>query len=744
MSATELITTASMNSSKTLVHLLRARGELHPDRIAFTFLADGEDEEQNLTFGELDRRARVVAAELAQRGVSRTRALIIYESGLEYITALLGCLYANVAAVPVYPPDPMRAARTTDRLQTILQNAEPQVILTTTALRHWGTRLPKSRVDPARVLSTDTFDYDCDPPWIDPGLTDLSIAIVQYTSGSTNSPKGCVITHRNLLYNFRHVQRFDEPDAIAVSWLPMYHDMGLIGTVLQACHSGRRLVFMSPMSFVQRPYRWLAAISKYRAYATAGPNFGYELCVRKISDEELQWLDLSCLTLACNGAEPIRPDTVRRFTERFAVCGLRPEALYPCYGLAEATLIVAGGAKAELPVIRTYSTEALALGRAVTVRDSQSSKSTVSDESVQLHRSTPPAASTTPCTQLVGSGKAVAGTIVRIVNPETRMRCADGTVGEIWVDGPGVAAGYWNAPAETEETFGGRIVDSEEGPFLRTGDLGFLDDGELFVVGRKKDLIIVNGRNHYPQDIELTIVQSHRSLRRDSGVAFAIDVNDEERLVVVQELTRYQRADHATLLAELHRDIVRNHGLAPYAIVLIRGGTLPKTSSGKLQRQECRSRYLNNELTVVAQWQEGDGGVREDEGAQNEPAHVSFAVGLPSRNRTTKPSHDELLDVVRQLLHQLKPNVSPLITLETYLFGDLGLASIDALALQGLVEEYYQCQFPFHEFMADLGKRQARDARVDDFVTFLHRHFPIEPAPVPSLGKQGDSPPLVH
>ncbi len=709
MSDVEPITAATINSYATLVHLLRARAGQHPDRIAFTYLPEGEGIEQNLTFGELDRRARVVAEELRSRGLAKTRALIIYESGLEYIIALFGCLYAEVAAVPVYPPDPMRAARTTARLQTILQDAEPRVILTTTALRHWVTRLPKSRVDPACVLSTETFDYRQDPPWVDPGLKDSTLAILQYTSGSTSAPKGCMITHRNLLYNFRHVYRFDEPNAVVVSWLPMYHDMGLIGTVLQTCHGGRRLVFMSPMSFVQRPVRWLAAISKYRSYATASPNFGYELCVRKVSDDEIKELDLSCLTLACNGAEPIRPDTLRRFAERFAPCGLSPAALYPCYGLAEATLIVSGGAKYESPIVRKFGTQALALGRALTVNDGADL-----------------------ITPLVGSGQAVEGTNVRIVESNTHLRCPDGTIGEIWVDGPGVAVGYWNSPTETEEVFGGRIVDSDEGPFLRTGDIGFLDAGELFVVGRRKDLIIVNGRNHYPQDIESTIAQCHPGLRRDGGAAFAIDVDETERLVIVQELTRHQRVDREALLADIRRDILRNHELAPYAIVLIRGGTLPKTSSGKVQRQECRSRYIKGELHVVAMWQE-NGAIPVETTQQ---AH--FQTVLKPRFKTTLPSHDELLEVVQQLIRQLKPNAASQITRQTYLFGDLGLASIDALALQGLVEEYYQCQFPFHEFMADLGKRQARDARVADFVAFLHRHFPLESLPTATLGQGKD------
>jgi acyl-CoA synthetase (AMP-forming)/AMP-acid ligase II/acyl carrier protein len=684
-------------SCTSLVQVVRARSELHPDRLAFTFLADGEDSEENLTFADVDRRARALAAELLHLGLSDSRALIVYEPGLDYLTALLGCMYAKFTAVPVYPPDAMRAARTMARLESIIEDAHPRVLLTTSSLRHWTESLCGQYEGLERVIATDQLDLGVDVPWEDPGISTETVAILQYTSGSTSTPKGCVITHGNLLYNFQHILQFDEPNAVAVSWLPTYHDMGLIGTTLQALHGGRRLVFMSPLSFVQRPFRWLRAISKYRAYATAGPNFAYELCLRKVSDDELQQLDLSCLTLACNGSEPIRHETLDRFVRRFEPCGLRREAFYPCYGLAEATLVVSGGAKHEPPLLRRFSAEELSRGQAV--------ESWGTGKRVQT---------------LVGCGRPVRGTTVRIVDPGTCWQCPDGQVGEIWVKGPGVAHGYWNREAESEETFRAYIADTLEGPFLRTGDLGFFDDGELFVVGRCKDVIIINGRNHYPQDIEATIAKCHPSLRPDTGTAFSVDVHDSERLVVVHEVVRPQKTDLSKLLTELRTEITREHEVSPYAIVLIKGGTLPKTTSGKIQRRECRARFLAGQLDVVQQWQESNG----------RPVLIAASPKSPQVQSVVScngtPTREELLSAVSRLLQELKPENKLPVTLQTRLFGDLGLTSIDAVALQALVEEYYQRQFPFYEFMAELGRRQARDAEVADFVDFLQRSFQHE------------------
>ena len=685
-------TLSSLAGCSNLVDVLHTRAQLHPERLGFTFLADGEEAEENLTFAALDQRARALAAELQRLNLQDTRALIVYEPGVEYLIAFLGCLYARVTAVPVYPPDPMRISRTMSRLEAILDDAQPRVVLTTSALRRWTDSLPGRGTSLERVVSSDELDLDAATSWCDPGIDAETVALLQYTSGSTSAPRGCVITHGNLLYNFQHILRFDEPDAVAVSWLPMYHDMGLIGTVLQVLHGGRRLVCMSPLSFVQRPFRWLQAISRYRAYATAGPNFGYDLCVRKIADHELQQLDLSCLTLACNGAEPIRHETLERFARRFAPCGLRREAFYPCYGLAEATLIVSGGGKYQPPVLRRFDAQQLSHGQAVATRRNMDG-----------------------ARPLVGCGRAVGGTTVRIVNPERRQPCPPGRVGEIWVRGPGVAHGYWNRAAESREVFGA-YLESGEGPFLRTGDLGFLDDhGELFVVGRRKDLIIMQGRNHFPQDIEATVAQAHPSLRRDAGAAFAIDVQGAEQLVVVHEVVRPHRTEFAEVIAAIRTEVTREHEIAPHAIVLIKGGTLPKTSSGKLQRGECRARFLSAQLDVVYQWRAAPE-LAADDLPQATPARV-VAQG------NDVPTREAAFRDVCELLAELRPESKHRVTWETRLFGDLGLASIDAVALQGLVEERYGRQFPFFEFMAEVGRREARDIAVTDFVAFLYNSF---------------------
>ncbi len=416
---------------QSFVDIVRWRAQEQDSCTAFTFLVDGEEIEDNITFGELDRRARILASRIRRVAQQGDRALLVYESGLPYIVALLGCFYAGVIAVPVYPPDAMRAKRTLDRLQTILQDSQAKVLLTTDDLLHFADPL-MSRCDFLdHVIATDGDSDDSAESFIESELGRGSIALLQYTSGSTGAPKGVMITHGNLLFNSRHIQQFDEPNAVAVSWLPMYHDMGLMGTVLQALHSGRRLVFMSPLAFVERPFRWLKAVSKYRAYATSGPNFGYELCTRKINDEELGELDLSCLTLACNGAEPVRIRTLDDFAERFSVCGFDRRAFYPCYGLAEATLIVSGGDKYAAPIVRNYDSELLLNGKAAAIQEGDGTQRA-----------------------LVGCGQAVSNTDIRIVNPQTRIESAIGEVGELWVAGPGVGRGYWQNPVATEQTFG--------------------------------------------------------------------------------------------------------------------------------------------------------------------------------------------------------------------------------------------------------------------------------------------------
>jgi acyl-CoA synthetase (AMP-forming)/AMP-acid ligase II len=447
-------------------------------------------------------------------------------------------------------------------------------------------------------LATDDAGVDAADQWREPALNRETLAFLQYTSGSTAAPKGVMVSHGNLLSNERMVQQafgHTEQSTFA-GWLPLYHDMGLIGNVLQPLYIGAACILMAPMAFLQRPVRWLQAISRYRARTSGGPNFAYDLCVRKITDEQRAALDLSSWRVAFNGAEPVRASTLEQFTATFAPCGFRPETFYPCYGLAEATLFVSGGTPAALPIFQTVQGTALEHNQALTASAD--------------HEAT---------RRLVGCGQTWQEQQIRIVDPETQTECPGGRVGEIWVSGPNVAQGYWQHADATERTFQARLAGTQDGPFLRTGDLGFMQDGELFVTGRLKDMIIISGRNHYPQDIEQTVEHSHPAIRLGCCAAFSIDVDGEERLVVAAEVDRHHRppsrnasletgnlpegmapADGESMVKAIRRAVVEQHDLRVHEVVLLKVGGVPKTSSGKIQRHACRNGLLAGSLDLWA------------------------------------------------------------------------------------------------------------------------------------------------
>jgi acyl-CoA synthetase (AMP-forming)/AMP-acid ligase II len=683
----------------TLVEIVGRHVEERPDFNVFTFLVDGETQERHLTFLELHDRAMAIACRVRELAAPGSRVLLLYDSGLEYICALLGCFYSRTIAVPVYPPDAMRIERTLSRLEAILCDAQASVVLSTRETLSWVSPHLRTAAPTASLIATDEIRAGRDRLDVS-GIRPRDLALFQYTSGSTGMPKGVMLTHGNLYFNCGHIQAYDELQATAVSWLPMYHDMGLMGTVLQVLYSARRLILMSPLSFVQRPLRWLAAISKYRAYATSGPNFGYDLCARKVSDDEKRRLDLSCLSLAANGAEPVRPDTLERFARAFDVFGFRPEAFYPCYGLAEATLMVTGGEKLKPRLIRSFDGHELERGR---VR-------TTADKSPFARR-------------LVGCGPPQPGVEVAIVNPQTRQPCEIDQVGEIWVSGQGVGQGYWNQPYLSQEHFQAYLAHGKGGPFLRTGDLGFLEEGQLFVTGRMKDLIISRGRNVCPQDIERTVENCHPSLRRDAGAAFSVEEGGEERLVVVHEITRPQRLDTNALLQKIRTELVHEHEISPLEIVLLRGGAVAKTTSGKIQRHACRAQYLAGALDVVAAWR-ADADEPYPDGAPvpaAPPAAVSpLEAGGERPHELADAALGQVFVAVARILRTMRPATSAL-TRQTLLLGDLGLVSIDAIQLNEQVEQHFGRVLPLHAFLAELGRRRQRDVSLGEFVDFVER-----------------------
>ncbi len=576
----------------TLVELLRARADYQPDQPAYSFLRNGESDEQRWSYAQLDAQARMIGAWLQAHGATGERAVLLYPPGLDYLAAFFGCLYAGTIAVPAYPPHTTKIDRTSGRrLLTIIQDAQPRFILTLSSISPIADQLsgqPEMQPD-IQWCATDQLEAAIAERWQAPSIDGETLAFLQYTSGSTATPKGVMVSHRNLLHNGQMIHdAFDHSDkTIFVGWLPLYHDMGLIGNVLQPLFVGIHSVLMSPLAFLQRPVRWLQAISRFKATTSGAPNFAYDLCVRKVTAEQRAQLDLSSWQVAFNGAEPIRASTLQRFAETFAPCGFRAETSYPCYGLAEATLFVTGGLASQVPTVQAFSSTAL-----------------------ETHTVEPVAADDPAARTLVSCGYSWNDQQIRIVDPDRCAVVQPNQIGEVWISGPSVAGGYWNRPAETERTFKAKLNGVDEQTFLRTGDLGFMVDGELFVTGRLKDMLIVNGRNYYPQDIELTVENCHRAMRPGGTAAFAVDIEGVEQLVVVAEVERDYRPDRPSsdtdaepgtdrgelLVKAIRKAISDEHELRVYQVVLITPGSLPKTSSGKVQRHGCRAAFLAGTL----------------------------------------------------------------------------------------------------------------------------------------------------
>ncbi len=578
---------------KTLVDLLRERSAEQGSDVAFTFLVDGEHEGPRCTFAELDARARAVASVLRERGVGAgERALLLYPPGLDFIPAFFGCLYAGVIAVPAYPPQPSQASRTLPRLLSIVADADVAIVLANANVVDAAARMMGEAPGLGSIpwLATDTVSDDRADDWREVAIASDDLAFLQYTSGSTASPRGVMVSHANLLHNLAYASHAADRDRStrSVSWLPVIHDMGLIEGVLGPVFGGYAAYLMAPASFLHRPIRWLRAITRYRASTSGGPNFAYDLCVRKITDAQRAELDLSTWRAAYNGAEPIRTETLEAFHARFKDVGFRWRSFYPVYGLAESTLLVSTGGRDYEPVIRDVSCHALTRGHLKVAR--------------------PRGSATRP---LVSSGPVSFGTRVLVVDPSTRRQCSDGRVGEIWVESPSVAGGYWRRESETRETFHARLAGGD-GPFLRTGDLGAMHDGELFVTGRLKDVLIVRGFKHYPQDLEHTAERQHAAIRPGCSAAFSIDGGDGEAVAIALEVDRRQApqlddpaerdAFLASLIERVRAAVVDHHGIVLSAVSVLSHGAMPKTSSGKLRRRACRDAFSDGSLDEIVRW----------------------------------------------------------------------------------------------------------------------------------------------
>lgn len=659
-----------------LVRLAQQRAHDRPHGLSHIFLVGDDLRESRLTYSELDFQARAIAGFLQERKAQGERALLLYPPGLEFITAFFGCLYGGVIAVPAYPP---RLNRNALRIVSIAQDSQASIVLTTGAVfsRLGGLRDHAPELGKLNWFATDQLQPGLGNSRQDWSPDDRQPAYLQYTSGSTATPKGVMITHANVLDNSAYLAKaFDHSsEDVSLSWLPHFHDLGLVHGILQPLYSGFPGYLMAPMSFLQRPLDWLRAVSRFRVTHSDGPNFAYELCVDKVTADDKKSLDLSSWKMALNGAEPVFPETIARFAEAFAEYGFKRTAFYPAYGLAEATLVVSGGKKGrELKCCFVAASE-LEWNRVV------------------FRGEGTPGART-----LVASGCFSPPMQVEIVDPGSGQKCAPDTIGEIWVAGPSVALGYWKRPEETKQVFAANLAHESEHAFLRTGDLGFIHQGHLFITGRLKELIIIRGRNYYPQDIERTARESSPDILSGTAAAFSVLVGTEERLVLVQELKRRQKADLRETLRRVRGAVLEEHELDVHEIVLVQAGSIPKTSSGKIQRSLCRQQFLEGVLQVIGRRQAEAAGQeeRQDTGTTPLSRAEDILAWLRSRVASRLGFDAAEIDNDRPLLH-------------------LGMDSLNAVALAHDIQSRLGIVWPAANLLedvtlADLAGRAARES----------------------------------
>jgi acyl transferase domain-containing protein/acyl-CoA synthetase (AMP-forming)/AMP-acid ligase II/SAM-dependent methyltransferase/acyl carrier protein len=661
-------------AESTLIDSLRRRARGAGVTRGYTFLADDESEAR-LTFTDLEDRSRRLAAELLAIARPGDRAILFFPPGLEFLKGLFGCLQAGLIGVPVAyqhlrKPNPALASIVGDSAATVMITTgdivgdRPRFLSSNPELGRlrWVSVDDLAGVPTAPVLRSDpeaASPINGDMRVANGAWTDLDqVALLQYTSGSTGSPKGVCLTHRAVSHNLwrmRERLHLVSDDGVGVCWLPAYHDMGLIGHILQAVYSGWDLVLMSPLAFVQKPVRWLKAISRYRATITCGPNFAFDLCTRQIKPSDCGGLDLRSWQVACVGAEPIASRVLDGFTKAFEPFGFRREVFYPCYGLAESTLMVTGGQWQAPPVVRSISRAGLE-SETVVLADPGDSRGM----------------------ELVGCGQPIPDLEVRIVDPLSGQPCAPDRVGEIWVGGPSVAAGYWSRPDETKQVFHARIAGDDSRRYLRTGDLGFFLDGELFVAGRLKDVIIVRGRKIYPQDIEQVVTQAHPALIGCDGCAFAVEVGEARELVLIHEMhRRHDPADREAVVLAIQRAIADTFSIAANKVALVRFNSLPRTTSGKLRRQECRRVFLAGELEIIA---------CSTDRAATAPA-PAFEGDCASPRRPLRRTRLEIRRwLVRRLAEHLKCNDDQIDPARP--FAGFGLDSVTMVGISGELQSW--------------------------------------------------------
>ncbi len=639
----------------SFVALLRHWAKARADHTAYCFLERGR-EVGHLSYRDLDLRARAIAAELQKRGAAGERAILLFPQGLDYLCAFIGCLYANVVAVTTSLP---RGARRVERVLAIMEDSGARFALTNS---HTLSQLRGSgwdeRLAAMQWLEVDGVAAAGAERWQPPRLERSTLAFLQYTSGSTATPKGVMLAHGNLLSNvaLMEADMRNHQQSVFVSWLPLFHDMGLILIALSAVYNGAPCYLLSPDEFIRHPAAWLETISRYRGTVTAAPDFAYRLCVDRIEDTEIQGIDLSSMETMLNGSEVVRASTVERFYERFGRFGLKPGALYAGYGLAESSVYVAG--EHIIDGLVRFDRRALEQGRA----------ETTAGEGVTLVR----------CGLLRNIND------IRIVDPETREELESGAVGEIWVGSASNGHGYWGRPEESEETLHARLGGEESSRYLRTGDLGFARDGRLYICGRIKNLIIIRGRNLYPDDVGTVVEGCDARLKSRPSSAFSVDVNDQEELVVVVA-TKSTEAEAREIIGLIRREIANQIGVEAAAVVVVPNNNISRTTSGKIQHNRIKRDFLEHRLNVRALWMQ--------------PAMERWWQSLVETSQTKTlaardgdplgPQRDTVASAVEALLREriaaLGGLPAPTIDPERSLV-ELGLDSLKVLTLHGDIE----------------------------------------------------------
>ncbi len=683
----DLTATGPSENYTTLVELLQYQARRHPDRVAYTFLEDGEREGDRITYGELDRDARSLAALLQQLGQPGERALLVYPNGIEFLVAFFGSLYAGFTAVPAPPPEGIRLQRTLPRLEAIAKNAEPVVVLTTARILGMIDQFlaHSPALESARWIATNSLEADLSSQWQDLRVRPSNLAVLQYTSGSTGTPRGVMVSHRKILRHCAFIASglgYDET-SVELTWVPNFHDYGLMEGLLQPMYQGSQGLIMAPQDFIQHPDRWLRALSKFRVTNSGGPNFAYELALARTRPEQLEGIDLSGIRSLINAAEPVHAETMKRFYERFKDHGLRWQALFPAFGLAEATLVVTGkGPQADGPILTHVEVEPLEKeGRIVEADEPSDSTRT-----------------------FVGCGRPVLNTKVVIVDAETQTRRGDDRVGEIWVSSSSIPRGYWRNAGATAETFQAYLEDTGEGPFLRTGDLGFLRHGELHITGRLKDLIIIRGQNYYPSDIEWTLEHSHQNLRPGCSAAFSVEAGGEERLVVMAEVRRWQeesgeRVDLDPVIQAIREEVVATHGVEVFAVELIKARELIKTSSGKIARAACKRAFLEGTADMVQRWTQAFESVRRQ--SQEEQRELlqrleQAAADDAARAEASQPASGSEAQIRAWLVQRLAAllQVDAAAIDVTAPFARYGMDSARSVSLSGELEDWLSRRLP--------------------------------------------------